>query len=273
MSLDKKDEPGNDAMPNIVVKIVGSKYVRYVVNKPNTSRGEDEAIDIPRQVSEEFSALRDSESLEQRFQEVDRSLSGLVSRKEFQISCESRGVTVSSRLLRAILSDSNYSQGGQIRWKMFMALLKETKMSTNPLPCAGEQEEDRSVSVKDSYNQQHVPEATGKPSFHCASVADRRCPQNARPVSQPAMHFSEDKYSGEQENWIDRFMKLENVLRLCMNKNSGMVEMERAKSLIYNYNHIYHLSLSEDKIEDALWSFHAGQNILVEPLLLYLKEL
>ena len=52
----------------------------------------------------------------------------------------------------------------------------------------------------------------------------------------------------------------------------GVLEKERARRLIHNYNLIYNLSLSPQKIDQALQSFRAGENMLLEPALRYLKS-
>lgn len=92
-----------------------------------------------------------------------------------------------------------------------------------------------------------------------------------RPVSQPPE--SSIKKSEESVTWMDRFRKLENALYLCDPSNTGVLERERAKRLIHNYNLIYNLSLSPRKIDQALRRFRAGENMLLEPALRYLKEL
>lgn len=53
----------------------------------------------------------------------------------------------------------------------------------------------------------------------------------------------------------------------------GVLEKERARRLIHNYNLIYNLSLSPRKIDQALRRFRSGENMLLEPALQYLKEL
>ncbi|XP_070259458.1 uncharacterized protein C1orf87 homolog isoform X2 [Myotis yumanensis] len=54
---------------------------------------------------------------------------------------------------------------------------------------------------------------------------------------------------------------------------TGILEKERARRLIHNYNLIYNLSLSPRKIDQALRRFRSGENMLLEPALRYLKEL
>ncbi|TKC35324.1 hypothetical protein EI555_014481 [Monodon monoceros] len=94
-----------------------------------------------------------------------------------------------------------------------------------------------------------------------------------RPVSQPFVSPVMKNTSEECETWIDRLKKLENALYLCDLSNTGVLENERARCLIHNYNLIYNLSLSPRKIDQALRRFHAGENMLLEPALQYLKEL
>lgn len=55
--------------------------------------------------------------------------------------------------------------------------------------------------------------------------------------------------------------------------NTGKLEKEKAKRLIHNYNQIYNLCLSPLKIDNAFRPFQAGQDMPLEPLLHYLKEL
>ncbi|KAI4549495.1 hypothetical protein MG293_001825 [Ovis ammon polii] len=88
-----------------------------------------------------------------------------------------------------------------------------------------------------------------------------------RPISQPSVSPVMKNTAEECETWINRFRKLENALYLCDLSNTGKV------CLIHNYNLIYNLSLSPRKIDQALRSFCAGENMLLEPALRYLKEL
>ena len=54
---------------------------------------------------------------------------------------------------------------------------------------------------------------------------------------------------------------------------TGVLERERARRLIHNYNLIYSLSLSPRRINQALQRYRSGENIILEPALQYLKEL
>ncbi|EPY82775.1 hypothetical protein CB1_000627010 [Camelus ferus] len=92
-------------------------------------------------------------------------------------------------------------------------------------------------------------------------------PLKMRPVSQPSVSPVMKNGPEERETWIDRFRKLENALYLCDLSNTGVLEKERARRLIHNYNLIYNLSLSPQKIDQALRRFRAGGNTLLEPAL------
>uniref|UniRef100_A0A8C4YUC6 Chromosome 1 open reading frame 87 n=1 Tax=Gopherus evgoodei TaxID=1825980 RepID=A0A8C4YUC6_9SAUR len=94
-----------------------------------------------------------------------------------------------------------------------------------------------------------------------------------RPVIQSFFISADSSDSEEQEAWIDRFRKLEKALYLCDIKNTGMLEKEKAKRLIHNYNLIYDLSLSPLKIDQAFRNFRSGENMPLQPVLQYLKEL
>ncbi|KAH0515096.1 hypothetical protein LTLLF_132240 [Microtus ochrogaster] len=94
-----------------------------------------------------------------------------------------------------------------------------------------------------------------------------------RPVSQPDLSPAMMKEAEQPELWIDRFRKLEKALYLCDLSNTGVLEKERVRRLIHNYNLIYNLSLSPQKIDLALRRFRSGENVMLEPALRYLKEL
>uniref|UniRef100_A0A8C3TJQ3 Uncharacterized protein n=1 Tax=Chelydra serpentina TaxID=8475 RepID=A0A8C3TJQ3_CHESE len=94
-----------------------------------------------------------------------------------------------------------------------------------------------------------------------------------KPAIQSFFSPTDSSDSEEQDAWIDRFRKLERALYLCDIKNTGMLEKEKAKRLIHNYNLIYDLSLSPLKIDQAFRNFRSGENMPLQPVLQYLKEL
>ncbi|XP_008052202.1 uncharacterized protein C1orf87 [Carlito syrichta] len=113
---------------------------------------------------------------------------------------------------------------------------------------------------------ENPPAETSAPKDHLGSL-------KIRPVSEPSLSPAMKNELEECETWIDRFRKLENALYLCDLSNTGVLEKERARRLIHNYNLIYNLSLSPRKIDQALRRFRSGENMLLEPALRYLKEL
>ncbi|XP_031757192.1 uncharacterized protein C1orf87 homolog [Xenopus tropicalis] len=162
------------------------------------------------------------------------------------------------------------------RWEAIVDLLHKT--TDSHVKHTGRKREDAPAVVEGSNDgNQHKPEDLPKEtlSTNCLNWDSVQCqPQrNSRPVSEPVLYHSEQSSPIDQESWIDRFKKLENALRLCQIENSGMVEKERAKCLIHNYNLIYNLSISPLKIIEALQKFSSGQNTQLDPILLYLKEL
>ncbi|XP_053326318.1 uncharacterized protein C1orf87 homolog [Spea bombifrons] len=267
----KKVRTEKDPIPDVVVKIVGSKYVRYIADKSTCSLDENEAdVDIIAQTSKEFSGLHGVESLTKSLVQKDQSGCGLLPSEKFQAVCGSYGVAISAALLKAILNDKNYSERGKIRWKAFIDLLKKVK-NEDHVPGRRDSTDGGSETSEGPQIIQHdnLDEQPEERSF----LTSRCLNPNVRPFSQPALHLGEDRNSDDREPWIDRFKKLENALQLCEIQNSGLVELERAKRLIHNYNLIYRLSLSAEKIEEALQKCHSGQGVLLEPALLYLKEL
>nr|KAF6443221.1 carcinoma-related EF-hand protein [Molossus molossus] len=121
-------------------------------------------------------------------------------------------------------------------------------------------------SPEEELQPENLPAETSAPKDPPSSLM-------IRPVSQPFVSPAMKHKSEECETWIDRFRKLENALYLCDLSNTGVLEKERARRLIHNYNLIYNLSLSPRKIDQALKRFRSGGNTLLEPALQYLKEL
>nr|XP_060477240.1 uncharacterized protein C1orf87 homolog [Panthera onca] len=121
-----------------------------------------------------------------------------------------------------------------------------------------------------------IPEEELQPENPPAEISSPKDPLKAlkvRPISQPLVTPMMKNEPEEYETWTDKFRKLENALYLCDLTNTGVLEKERARRLIHNYNLIYNLSLSPRKIDQALRRFRAGENMLLEPALQYLKEL
>lgn len=76
-----------------------------------------------------------------------------------------------------------------------------------------------------------------------------------------------------QANLYLSLILLSSLKKKITNVITGVLEKERARRLIHNYNLIYNLSLSPWRIDLALRRFRSGENVILEPALRYLKEL
>ncbi|XP_021016775.1 uncharacterized protein C1orf87 homolog [Mus caroli] len=216
------------------------------------------------------------------FRKEDHSFSGCLPLPKIISICSKHGLYVTMTLLETLLHHQELGYRGEIRWKNFVKWLnrasadllcdmpaemskKETKGDLVDIP---ERPQRKTEHVK-------IPEEnlqTKNPTTMTSAPEDPVTFFKNRPVSQPVEHLAVKK-NGQSELWIDRFRKLENALYLCDLSNTGVLERERARRLIHNYNLIYCLSLSPRRINQALQRYRSGENIILEPALQYLKEL
>ncbi|XP_058032653.1 uncharacterized protein C1orf87 homolog [Ahaetulla prasina] len=202
-----------------------------------------------KQILKEYNGELDFEKLTQSFLQEDQVCSGLLSFPEVEDICQKHGLILHPGMMETLANLCDFGRRGRMQWKPFVELLKKVQTGMNPalLVCKRRNEdktEDNS-QIKEQYKLQ-----TANPWNSC-DTSD----------------------SGDQEAWIDRFRKMEKALYLSDVKNTGKLEKEKAKRLIHNYNQIYELCLSPLKIDKAFRPFHCGQDIPLEPLLRYLKEL
>ncbi|XP_053248257.1 uncharacterized protein C1orf87 homolog isoform X2 [Podarcis raffonei] len=184
----------------------------------------------------------------------DKTCSGLLSPSETEIICKKHGLTLPTGILEALVSTCEFGKRGKIEWKTFVEFLKKVQAGINPalLVCRrGNKEKNEDDSQDKEWSN--------------------RCAGKTWEQMKEVTYDSID--AEEQDAWIDRFRKLERALYLCDVKNTGKLEKEKAKRLIHNYNQIYDLCLSPLKIDKAFRPFRPGQDITLEPLLDYLKEL
>ncbi|KAM4021824.1 uncharacterized protein C1orf87 homolog [Anomaloglossus baeobatrachus] len=157
-------------------------------------------------------------------------------------------------------------------WEQIVDLLQETeKEKKSPEQNVTEKQEEapRSAEEEGSGQTPHR-DRTETQTSDASSAAKSR---DHRPQSEPALHLCEPSSSDEQEAWIDRFTRLENVLKLCQKQDTGLVDAVHAAQIITKYNAIHGLCLSPEKIAAALHTFRRGVYILLEPALRFLKEL
>ncbi|KAM9106686.1 LOW QUALITY PROTEIN: uncharacterized protein C1orf87 homolog [Megaptera novaeangliae] len=225
------------------------------------------------------------ENLNRSFRKGDRSFSGYLPPPKVRAICGKHGLYLTLSLLETLLNHQDLAYQDKIKWQNFVELLSRASsyLSSDLLP-GKKGKETSATPVHPEVNEisqgktEHMktPEKDLQPENPPAETSapkDLLSTLKIRPVSQPFVSPVMKNTSEECETWIDRFSRLENVLYLCDLSNTGVLEKERARCLIHNYNLIYNLSLSPRKVYQALRRFHAGENMLLEPALQYLKEL
>uniref|UniRef100_A0A671DQ53 Carcinoma-related EF-hand protein n=1 Tax=Rhinolophus ferrumequinum TaxID=59479 RepID=A0A671DQ53_RHIFE len=317
MSSVWKTPRGSDAMPEMVVKIIGSKYFQYLVEKPKTKENENlnaetqsvlqksvtgnarQMIRDPptpgnpadHQINHDPDDVEESKHPEnnQKPENSQKLLTGVLSSRfldgKVRAICGKHGLYLTLSLLETLLSHQDLGYQDEIKWQNFVELLSRASSDlSSDLPTGRKVKETSATPV-----QPEVPEVSQGKTEHMKTPDEELQPENLpaetsapkdplssltiRPVSQPFVGPAIKNKDEECETWIDRFRKLENALYLCDLSNTGVLEKERAKRLIHNYNLIYNLSLSPRKIDQALKRFRSGENMLLEPALRYLKEL
>ncbi|KAF4021737.1 hypothetical protein G4228_013548 [Cervus hanglu yarkandensis] len=225
------------------------------------------------------------EKLNLSFRKEDRSFSGCLPPPKVRAICGKHGLYLTLSLLETLLNHQDLGYQNEIKWENFVEWLGRASSDLSSDFPPGKKGKEISATPgnpevpeisQGKTEQMKTPEKDLKPENPPAETSAPKDILNAlkiRPVSQPSVSPVMKNTSEECETWIDRFRKLENALYLCDLSNTGVLEKERARRLIHNYNLIYNLSLSPRKIDQALRSFRAGENMLLEPALRYLKEL
>ncbi|XP_039093976.1 uncharacterized protein C1orf87 homolog [Hyaena hyaena] len=256
-------------------------------------QGASSQSEVSKSLSEILMALRTTngklniENLSRNFRREDRLFSGSLPLPKVRAICGKHGLYLTLSFLETLLNHQDLGYYGEIKWQNFVELLSKASSDLpHDLPTGKKAKETSATTTqaevpKVSQGQtEHmkIPEEELQPENPPAEISAPKGPLKAlqfRPISQPFMTpmVKNRNESEEYETWIDRFRKLENALYLCDLSNTGVLEKERARRLIHNYNLIYNLSLSPRKIDQALRRFCAGENMLLEPALRYLKEL
>ncbi|XP_068098596.1 uncharacterized protein C1orf87 homolog isoform X2 [Hyperolius riggenbachi] len=262
-----------EKIPETIVKIIASKYVRYPVHKyegcPNGDRVKGNARLY---IKELMSGIQNIDSFRGSLLRRDRHSCSLLSISEFVSVCESHGVSIPPASMLPLLEDNAFADQGKLRWRNIADVLRENEHRKSSLN--RDRAEDHLLRDDETKSPPCLDTSERPTSEHLpAPTTNLTPPQTSRPVSEPALHLFEEGDSEERGAWIDRFKKMENVLRMCQIKDTGLVEAERANQIIHKYNLIYGLSLSEEKMAEALGKFCAGDHMTLEPLLIFLKEL
>uniref|UniRef100_A0A2R8MJK0 Chromosome 1 open reading frame 87 n=1 Tax=Callithrix jacchus TaxID=9483 RepID=A0A2R8MJK0_CALJA len=317
MSAVWKTPRGSDAMPEIMVKIIGSKHFRYLVEKPKINENEnfitetqtmhqEPMTDNARQMSRDPPApvnftdqqtndnpddVKENKHTEnnQKSENNQKLLTGVHNSRFLDVKvraiCGKHGLYLPLSLLETLLSHQDLGYQNEIKWQNFVEILSRASADLlSDLPTGKNEKKASAPPV-----EPEVPELSQSKTEHMKTPEEELQPENSpaetsaskdplnslkiRPVSQSLVNPAMKNEVEECETWIDRFRKLENALYLCDLSNTGVLEKERARRLIHNYNLIYNLSLSPRKIDQALRRFRLGENMLLEPALRYLKEL
>nr|XP_048309412.1 uncharacterized protein C1orf87 homolog isoform X2 [Myodes glareolus] len=223
------------------------------------------------------------DNLNLSFRKEDQSFSGCLPLPKVRAICGKHGLYLTLTLLETLLNHQDLGYQGEIKWQNFVKWLNR---ASSDLLCdspAGKNEKKTprdlvEVPERPQSKTEHVktPEENLWPENPTSVISAPQEPVNSfknRPVSQPDLSPTMMKEAERPELWIDRFRKLENALYLCDLSNTGVLEKERVRRLIHNYNLIYNLSLSPLRIDQALRRFRSGENVSLEPALRYLKEL
>ncbi|XP_066480695.1 uncharacterized protein C1orf87 homolog [Tiliqua scincoides] len=213
----------------------------------------EDAFESFKQIVKEHKGEMSLGKLSRSFLEEDKNCSGLLSVHETEMICQKHRLPLLPGMLEALVTNYEFGRRGRVRWRMFVEFLKKVQDRTDSaLPICKRTKEKNEDDSQDK--GQHKP-----PAF--------------KRWEQVKSDTSDSSDAEERDAWIDRFRKLERALYLSDVKNTGKLEKEKAKRLIHNYNQIYDLCLSPLKIDNAFRPFHPGQDMSLEPLLNYLKEL
>ncbi|ERE83052.1 EF-hand-like domain containing protein [Cricetulus griseus] len=223
------------------------------------------------------------DNLNLSFRKEDWSLSGCLSLPKVRAICGKHGLYLTLSQLETFLNHQDLGYQGEIKWQNFVkwlnrassALLCDMTVGKNEKKTPGDLVEipERPQSKTDHVKTPKENLCTEKPT---AMTSASQVPVNSfknRPDSQPVLSTDMGKETEPSELWIDRFRKMERALYSCDLRNTGLLEKERAGRLIHNYNLIFNLYLSPQRIDQALTRFGSGENVILKPALRYLKEL
>uniref|UniRef100_A0A8D1V3B9 Carcinoma-related EF-hand protein n=1 Tax=Sus scrofa TaxID=9823 RepID=A0A8D1V3B9_PIG len=290
------DDPQQDkrAEDNNMKEIQGGSHRSLSLASPSSTAPQDSSsqsdvnkslLEILKMTLRAAKGKLNMENLNLSFRKEDHSFSGYLPPPKVRAICGKHGLYLTLSLLETLLNHQDLGYQGEIKWQNFVKLLSRASSELSPDLPTGKKGKETSPAPA----QPEVPEVSQGKTEHMKTPEEDLQPENPsaetsapkdllsavkiRPVSQPFVSPVMKNASGECEIWSDRFRRLENALYLCDLSNTGVVEKERARRLIHNYNLIYNLSLSPRKIDQALRRFRAGENMLLEPALQYLKEL
>ncbi|XP_044286386.1 uncharacterized protein C1orf87 homolog [Varanus komodoensis] len=223
-------------------------------NQSKSSWTQEDVFQALKQILKEHTGQLDFRKLCLSFLQQDKTSSGLLSLSETENICQKHGLILHPGMMEFLVSTYDFGRRGRMQWKPFVEFLKQAQAEINPAsPVCGRRKIEKSED-----------DSQDKEKHGCLTTKSWKQINN---------DTSDCNDSVEREAWIDRFRKLERALYMADIKNTGKLEKEKAKRLVHNYNQIYDLCLSPLKIDKAFQSFRPQQDLPLEPLLHYLKEL
>ncbi|XP_042318056.1 uncharacterized protein C1orf87 homolog [Sceloporus undulatus] len=228
---------------------------QHVKKQRKRSWTQEDAFQTLKQILEDHKGEMNLGKLSLSFQQQDKTSSGLLSFSEIEMICQKHGLPLYPGMVETLATTYDLSKSGRILWNSFVEFLRKVQAgitSTSLLFTRGNKEKGEDDFQRG--NEQHKDLAA-------------KTWEQMNPKSSDSGDFE------EQEAWINRFRKLEKTLYLSDVKKTGKLEKDKAKRMIHNYNQIFDLCLSPLKIDKAFRLFRPGQDIPLEPLLHYLKEL
>ncbi|XP_008107570.2 uncharacterized protein C1orf87 homolog isoform X3 [Anolis carolinensis] len=227
----------------------------YVKNQRKSSWTPEDALQTLKQMLKDHKGGMNLGKLRLDFMQQDKSFSGLLSLSEIDMICHMNGLPLYPGMLGVLAVTYDLSRRDRILWNSFVEFLKKVQSGIDSASLFSK----RSNKEKGEDNNQ-------KGNKHHKDLS-------TEPWEEMNPNTSDSSDFEKRDAWIDRFGKLEKALYLSDVKNTGKLEKEKAKRLIHNYNQIYDLCLSPLKIDKAFRPFRPGQDMALEPLLQYLKEL
>ncbi|XP_043860189.1 uncharacterized protein C1orf87 homolog isoform X3 [Dromiciops gliroides] len=274
----QRTEPLADDIP-------GKKEEINNLGPSSSSEASDNLTELLRRAVKTSKDQLNTENLHMSFQKEDQPFSGHLPSSKVKAICEQHGLALSPSLMRALCSHQDLNVQDEIKWQKLMEfLIKASSDKASPFPeCTGRKKEEVPSTVEDAKGSEEAQSPTenlkhteepppANPAPETRASDESQAGRKIRPASQPSLSQLGNE-EAQRETWMDRFRKLENALYLCDVNNTGVLEKERAKRLMHNYNLIYNLALSPLKIDQAARRFRRGENLLLEPALRYLKEL
>ncbi|KAG9350981.1 hypothetical protein JZ751_024870 [Albula glossodonta] len=240
---------GADGTPQLVVKIIGSKLIKYYTNEPKIEKtvdcGESPGRpDLPHSVENEVVNLSPDREEEPPSQPLSKQL----------LEQEGKDEDPLVTMVREEVKE----------WGKEALQIVELEL----------QELDSAhTGTVDQFHLTHV-HYEKLLRFIGDAVLNEEGRENTEPEVRSASHRSVSAHSKhpaasvhpEMENWLQRFHRMEEAMQMGDTQNSGFIDKDEARRLIQNYNLIFNLNLSLLKIDEAIrgaYQNHYGKALVL----------